>query len=102
MMDTITTKNGTTLYYKVEYDKGGRSYFTGEYRERGYYLWMRRDPFCYALYGGGGLEVPNGDEKVLLKAVGRRSKKAQAEAEAMAPAKVAEVVAGYNERGIAL
>lgn len=99
MQEYITAK-GTTLYHKVAYDLGGYNYFTGEQRPRGYYLIAQRRYNCFTAFAG--LEDKQGCVRVLLKEVKRQSAKAKAEAEQMAEGKLAEIVAGYNARGVEL
>ena len=98
MKEYETGKN--TLYYSVSYDLGGYNYFTGETRERGYYLSIQRKYREFSVFEG--LEKPNGAVRLLLIPVKRQSVKSKEQAEKMAEQKVSEIVAEYRKMGVEL
>lgn len=99
-MNEYKTEKGNTLFYKVDYDLGGYNYFTGNTKERGYYLSIQRKYREFSAFEG--LENPSGAVRVLLLPVKRQSVKAEKQAEEMAEQKVAEIVGLYAEQGVEL
>lgn len=99
-MKEYQTEKGTTLYYKINYDLGGYNYFTGNSKQRGYYIIIQRKFREFSAFSG--LEDSAGAICQLVLPVKRQSEKARKQAEDMAEGVVADIVAVYNERGVEL
>ena len=93
----VPTKIGNTLCLEVLYDKGGQNWFNGDNERRGYYLYCM--PTMIQTY-----QLSDGTEhsertfivgkgyKLMLKEVGRKSQKAEEEANRLAEEKVDFIV----------
>lgn len=84
----VNERGWTDIEVEVAYNKGGTNYFTGRYERRGYYLHVqpierRGGMVSFDAYSGF---------KDLLKEVGRKSDKAQKEAEEIAVTEAKEWV----------
>lgn len=92
-MKEFTTENGTTLFYKVDYQLGGYNYFTGTSEPRCYSLSIKRNPQEVAAFSD--LNDDLGAVRLILFEVGRQSKKQRSKAENMALDKLKEFLSKH-------
>lgn len=93
-MEEYVTDNGLTLFWKVNYDKGGTNYFTAKSEPRGFTLIIQRNRNSFKV--PSTINDPNGAVRVFLHEVGRYSKKQEAIAKELALVKVSEVVRRFG------
>ena len=93
-------EDGTEVEVKVRYSLGGINYFNGETEARGY--WVNVTPVIREDRLGTGFSSIRftlfSGFKVLLKEVGRKSKKAEAEANALGEERAEELARKLAER----
>jgi len=104
-VDIVPTKDENSICLETGYEEGGHNWFNGDYCRRGYYL------YCTPVQVGSNktsegreyktfTQVLGKGNKLLLKEVKRRSKKAEAEAESIALKKadwlLSQVISKYG------
>ena len=97
MLKLCPNKNGYThLRVETDYTLGGMNYFSYRNVSRGYYLYVT--PITYHVHESGGCSYGTWSTqlgcglKLLLKAVSRKSKKAESEAETKAKSEMQSLI----------
>ena len=71
-MQEVKAGNGV-VYARIDYDKGGYSYFTSSSRLRGYYISVQNKRNEFQAFAG--LDQPSGAARMLIEETSRYSKK---------------------------
>lgn len=93
-MQRYTTNKGTTLFYYVDYDKGGYNHFTDQTKARGYYLSVQRQERHFSAFTS--IDNPAGACNMLLVEAGRRGKNKEAQAIEKAPEALERIAQRYG------
>lgn len=90
----LETERGNVVWYELNYTLGGRDYWTGGMRDRGYYLNIRRNRDEFLV--GEGLHHNKGAIQLLVHPVKRRGSKQEEIAWSNADATILGVLDSYN------